>query len=336
MPEVEKTALSRAEPTVSVVMAVRDGERYVADAVASVLGQTLTDLELIVVDDGSTDATPRIVDGIRDPRIVRLRNPEPLRAAASWNRGIGAARGRFVAIQDADDIAEPGRLAAQAAALDADPSVGVCAGGYVHIDADGREIPGVPPAVTSEILVAWGLLLFTNPVCHSSVTMRRDLLGQIGGYDANLATSGDRYVLSRLLRVTRIRVLPQTVVRYRQHAGSVGARQKPLQRANSLRIRKDLLRWFLGDPPGADVDAIDAWYDAPIAESRIAPMTALILRTWQVLATRVPCTSAEQAALRDDVVARIESIRRRDGRIPRDQALRAGIGGLLGRGRRSE
>jgi glycosyltransferase involved in cell wall biosynthesis len=94
-----------APPLVTVLMAVHDGERFLRPALASVLGQTVQDLELLVVDDGSTDATQAILDELVDPRLRVLRNDERRGLAASLNRGLEEARGAFVARLEAQAVA---------------------------------------------------------------------------------------------------------------------------------------------------------------------------------------------------------------------------------------
>ena len=110
-------------PRVSVVMAVHDGERYVGAAVDSILTQKFRDLELIVVDDGSTDRSPEIVREHADPRVRLIANGRNLGLAPSLNVGLAEARGEFVARLDADDVAMPHRLARQVEFMDANPHV---------------------------------------------------------------------------------------------------------------------------------------------------------------------------------------------------------------------
>ncbi|MGC8880316.1 MAG: glycosyltransferase family 2 protein, partial [Anaerolineae bacterium] len=94
-------------PAISVIMAVYNGARYLREAVDSILNQTFTDFEFIIVDDGSTDETPAVLDEYNDPRIVRLRNAHNLGLTKSLNRGLHVARGRYIARQDADDLSYP-------------------------------------------------------------------------------------------------------------------------------------------------------------------------------------------------------------------------------------
>src|SRR5437879_2375502 len=125
------------EPRVSVVLPVRDGARFLRDALESVLAQTLGDFELLVVDDGSQDETPEILAEVRDERLLVLRQ-ERLGLVAALNRGIGAAHAPYLARMDADDVSLPERLERQLAYLDARPQVALVAPGVEAIDEQGR------------------------------------------------------------------------------------------------------------------------------------------------------------------------------------------------------
>ncbi len=116
-----------AVPTVSVLMTTWNGAGFIAEAIASVLAQTFTDFELIVVDDGSTDATPRLLAGIGDPRLRVLRQAVNGGVVAARNIGFLAARGRYVAALDHDDLSRPARLARQVAYLETHPAVALVA-----------------------------------------------------------------------------------------------------------------------------------------------------------------------------------------------------------------
>ena len=160
-------------PRVSVVLAVRDGAPWVGDAVRSILGQTLTELELVVVDDGSTDDTPQTLARFADARL-RVARRTQLGLTRSLNEGVSLARAPLIARLDADDVAAPERLARQLAFLDAHPEIGLLGTGAIEIDATGREVGRVvPPAADADIRRA---LIRRNVFVHSSVVMRRQAL----------------------------------------------------------------------------------------------------------------------------------------------------------------
>ena len=114
---------ARNPPTVSVLLAVYNGQDHVRQAIEGILTQSLQDFEFIIVDDGSTDRTSQILDEYADPRIVRLRHPENRGLIAALNTGLAAARGEFVARQDADDFSYPDRFRAQVDFLRARPDI---------------------------------------------------------------------------------------------------------------------------------------------------------------------------------------------------------------------
>jgi hypothetical protein len=205
-------------PAVSVVMSVRDGERYLAAAIESVLTQTLRDLELVVIDDGSTDASPEILAAYanRDDRVVVHRH-ENAGLAIALNRGIDYARSPLIARLDADDLARPRRLELQLAYLASNPRIGVVGGAVAFIDEHGREFAEVSyPTTDAEIRRAFSS---TTPFVHSAVTMRRAVFDASGGYRAALLPAEDLDLWLRIEAIAELANLEETVVSYRIHPG---------------------------------------------------------------------------------------------------------------------
>lgn len=169
-----------AEPIVSVVMAVYNGEQYLRQALKSILTQTFADFELIVVDDGSTDSTIDILNDCHDSRLVLLRNEENIGQTRSLNRGLAVAQGRYIARQDADDLSYPARFASQVAYLDAHPEVGLLGSSYNVIDAAGEVIERRTVPTDNDTIQR--ILVRRNCFAHGSVMMRRDVLARAGNY----------------------------------------------------------------------------------------------------------------------------------------------------------
>lgn len=207
-------------PRVSVLMSVRNGERWVGEAVESILGQTLGDLELIVVDDGSEDATGAILDRQNDPRLRVVHQP-PSGLTVSLNRAWRLSGAALLARMDADDVARPDRLARQVAFLDAHPDVGLLGTGCRETSVTG-EVVGVivPPEDDASIR---RVLIRKNPFVHSSVMLRRAALEAAGGYDESLPVAQDYDLWLRLSRLTRMANLPEPLVTRRLTPGRVSS-----------------------------------------------------------------------------------------------------------------
>jgi glycosyltransferase involved in cell wall biosynthesis len=224
--------------SVSVVLPVRDGERFVREAVESVLAQTYADLELIVVDDGSTDGTAAALAGFRDERLRVLRQ-EPSGLVAALRRGVAEARAPLVARMDADDVSEPARLERQVELLERRPRVGMAATWTAVIDEEGRELRRevLPPA--HEDLAR--RLLLRNPFQHGSVVVRRDALEAAGGYRDDYGANEDYDLWRRLARSWELACVPEVLYRYRVHAGAV-TQTDPERIAQRERLRDELWR----------------------------------------------------------------------------------------------
>jgi hypothetical protein len=207
----------RTEPRVSVVMPVFNGETYLVEAIESVLGQTLEELELVLVDDASRDGSRAIAERFarEDTRVKVVANERNVGIAAALNRGWRAARSPFIARLDADDIALPDRLARQADFLDAHPCVAAVGGAAITIDAAGRR--GSTLRFPTESRRIRSTLLRHNCFAHPSVVLRRDALEQVGGYRFDHAEDYDLWL--RLSERFELANLAEAVILYRQHAG---------------------------------------------------------------------------------------------------------------------
>lgn len=204
------------DPAISVVMTVRDRTTYLDEALGSVLAQTDSDFEFIVVGDG---ASPEMVARVaswaaRDARIRFIVRPHAGLAAA-LNTGTAVARGKYIARIDDDDVALPGRLAAQRRFLDAHPEVAVVGSAYEEIDEQGVVGRTVRPPISREGIER--RLLRDNPICHSSAMIRRDALCAIGGYRPQFRRAQDFDLWLRLSERHELRNLPDVLLRYRVH-----------------------------------------------------------------------------------------------------------------------
>jgi glycosyltransferase involved in cell wall biosynthesis len=207
-------------PAVSVVLPVYNCPRYVGEAIESILAQSFADFELIMIDDGSTDETPSVLRRYSDPRI-RLVRQENRGLAATLNRGIELAKGRYIARQDQDDISYPERFAKQAAYLDRHPScalVGTWADIWRENASTGRQHRHASDNATLQYE-----LLLNNPFVHSSVMIRKAALDAVGSYttDAKRQPPEDFELWSRLARRHEVANIPEVLHVYREVSGSM-------------------------------------------------------------------------------------------------------------------
>jgi glycosyltransferase involved in cell wall biosynthesis len=222
-------------PPISVLMGVYNGAPLVGRAVASVLAQTHGDLELVVVDDGSTDGTPDVLAAVADPRL-RVQRQAHAGLTRALNRALAVARGPLVARLDADDVALPERLARQLAFLAAHDEVGLLGTAAREEDPGGGPARIVRPPTTDAALRR--ALIRANPFVHSSVMVRRELLERAGGYDERLAVAQDYDLWMRLARLTRMANLSDVLVVRR-----LGARRVSVEREEDRLRTEARVRW---------------------------------------------------------------------------------------------
>ncbi|HEU0246658.1 MAG TPA: glycosyltransferase, partial [Gaiellaceae bacterium] len=252
-----------------MLLAVRDGETYVRTALESVLRQTVSDLELVVVDDGSTDATPDVIARVRDARLRVIRNEAQLGLASSLNRGLDEAQGRYVARLDADDVALPRRLERQLAHVGATPGTVVLGTSVCAIGDDG---PGVVHSMPAEPTAVRWHLLFSSPFFHPAVLLDREHLDRHGlRYDPSFLESEDYDLWARVLATGDGANLSEPLVLYRVHAGQASQARRALQRAHQLDVaRREIARvaprlsareielaWSLGEGERVDPASIE-------------------------------------------------------------------------------
>jgi hypothetical protein len=281
-------------------MAVFNGERFVAETVAGILAQDYGHFEFIIIDDGSTDATRDIVSSFADPRIVLLANERNLGLSESLNRGLAAARGEYIARQDADDVSAPTRLARQVEFLDTHPAVGLLGTAHTEIDDAGRVIADVD-AHTDHAMIAWSLLFFC-PFVHSSVMFRRRVVDDVGAYDPAFRYALDFEYWTRIARRWRVANLPDRLVRQRFHDNSMTSTYGELTReGHDLQVR-EVARLAAMDGQPADEQAA---FHARLARVQFGPWAGLV----------VP----DALSTVDDVL-RLQTAFARDAGLPREEA----------------
>jgi hypothetical protein len=210
-----------ANPRVTVLMTVFNGERHLGEAIDSVLRQSFADFELLIVDDASTDGTAALLDAISSSRVRVTRNEENLGLTRSLNRRLALARGTIIARHDADDVSEPERLARQIAFLDANPDVALAGAWYRKIDEAGASL-GERTLPVDHDRLCWALHFYC-PIVHSAAVFRTSVVREIGGYDEAFVYAQDYDLWSRLAASYRVANVGELLVRYRVGATTLTA-----------------------------------------------------------------------------------------------------------------
>lgn len=264
------------KPKVTVLMPVYNGEKYLREAIDSILSQTFTDFEFLIVNDGSTDGSVNIINSYDDPRICLVHNEKNLKLPAALNKGIDLARGAYIARMDCDDLSLPARLVRQVAFMDAHPEYGLCASNMIIVNTE-KEIIG-PGFVDTAVPSEW-TLLWENPFGHPTVMLRKEVLDKYNLRYRELF-SEDSDLWSRLVLTARITRLPEVLLHYRSHSDSAfsqNARGHILQAIESSKqlacaiagqevpeFHRELTIYpqAMGEPPKHyDISAVKEWID---------------------------------------------------------------------------
>ena len=270
---------SAQAPSVSVLMAVYNGQLFLREALDSILTQTFTNFELVIVDDASTDETPVIVEAYarRDHRLVVLRNERNLKLAASLNRGLAVCRAPLVARADGDDLYHHGRLEKQWGFLEEHPGIGVVSCCFNRISAEGKfldfqELPVEDGAIKFR-------MLWESSLSHAGVLYRQLVVREAGGYDESYATAQDYDLWARLMDRTAFANLAEPLLTVRLHGASSstvrGAEQSRLAGGVSKRLLSRYLGKPLGDHEATALRTLLCAYE-PVSADELSPALKLL------------------------------------------------------------
>ncbi len=225
------------EARITVIMSVYNGEKYLREAIDSILGQTFKDFEFLIIDDGSTDSSVEIIRSYTDPRIRLIQNGKNIGLTRSLNKGIKLARGEYIARMDADDISLPERIEKQIEYLDYHPDVGVLGTRFFEIDKNGN--------VRREIYVPLSKrnierqLYTINCFCHSSVMMRRSCIEKVGLYDETIKYAQDYELWLRMIDVCQLENHPELLHKWRYNTRTgISVKKSYEQNKNAEEIRE--------------------------------------------------------------------------------------------------
>jgi glycosyltransferase involved in cell wall biosynthesis len=295
-------------PKISVVMGVYNGESYLDAAIASILEQTFTDFEFIIIDDCSTDSSPAILKqwAEKDPRIQLFYNNKNIGLTKTLNLAIKKATGEWIARQDADDISLAERLAKQITFLDNNPEIGLLGTGSWIIDKHGKRDtkPRVMPA--NHTLISWRML-FLNPFCHSTTIFKRTLALE-HPYDKTIPYTQDYELWGRMLESTLGANLKEPLIETRFHKKRTSVTKYKLQQEIGYKIVDNNIAQLLPSKPWSVQNLLalcnlikNSW---PAVEES-ATDWLLILKIFKEFSKSENIDNATLATIKDHLLARL-------------------------------
>lgn len=225
-------------PLVSVVMPAYNVENYIVESVNSILSQTFKDFEFIIINDGSTDNTFKLLKFYEDPRIIIINNEINEGNYFSRNKGCNLAKGKYICVMDADDIAYPNRLEVQVKFMETNSNILLSGSAYKLL---GQDVTIEQSTKFDEIKY---ILISTFCVLHPTVIFRRDLVKKIGFYNVKYEYASDYDLVTRLALLGEITNVPDVLLSYRQHNKQISSlysdKQQTLAREIQYRYQQQL------------------------------------------------------------------------------------------------
>lgn len=223
-------------PLISVLMTVFNTERYVGDAIKSILDQTYTNFEFIIVDDCSTDSTNKILKGyaLKDQRIKIIRNKKNIKAGDSSNRGIAVCKGKYIIRMDADDWSYPDRIEKQTQFMEKNPTV-VAAGGAMLVCNEDMQPIGTRHYHSTDTAIRKEILRL-NPVPHPASIWRKEVLLKTNLYNSRFNPSEDYALIVEISTLGKLANIDNVLIKFRVHSQSISNSKMILQQKITLLI----------------------------------------------------------------------------------------------------
>jgi len=235
-------------PEISVIMSVYNGEKYLAEAIESIINQSFTRWELVVINDCSTDSTGDILSeyASKDERIKAVTNETNLRLPASLNKAISVCVGKYIARMDADDISLPERLERQYAFMEQNADVALSSCRFFTLRNGVYSSGGCGGRCDSDAIRA--MLLTANPILHPGVIARAEVLKSMP-YDTSLTCTEDLELWTRIAKANlKMQIQPEYLLVYRLHDKQITATTLEKQHSEVMKIQTSYLEALLGEP----------------------------------------------------------------------------------------
>ncbi|MBW6442117.1 glycosyltransferase [Patescibacteria group bacterium] len=224
-------------PLVSVIMPAYNSEKYISEAIESILNQSFKDFEFIIIDDGSTDKTWEIIQEYaeKDERVVAVKNEKNLNNYACRNKGIKISKGKYIVWQDSDDISMSNRLEKQVDFMENNLEVGIC-GSFMQIFTDEKDL-NIRKYSTEDKDLRKDIFKY-SPIAQPTAIIRKECYEKVGYYDDSYDATQDLDMTFRIGNEFKLANIPEVLIRYRVHPNSVTYKKVKKQIINALRIRR--------------------------------------------------------------------------------------------------
>lgn len=226
------------KPMVTVLMSVYNGEKFLEEAIESILNQTFSDFEFLIINDGSTDNSVKIIESFEDSRIRLINNEKNLKLIASLNKGVSLAKGKYIARMDCDDISMPDRLEKEVKFLESNQEYGLVGTWYTVIDGEGIEKYNRSYPSNNELIKLF--LSLNCPLAHGSIMGKTELFKQ-NAYGSKEHYAVEDYELwVRMAKTTKIHNIPEYLFKYRIYGESFSDSKTQLMYDQTLEMSKKL------------------------------------------------------------------------------------------------
>jgi glycosyltransferase involved in cell wall biosynthesis len=283
-------------------MGVYNSEKYLAEAIESILTQSFSDFEFIIVNDGSTDNSFSICDRYAnaDDRVQIISNTTNIGLTKSLNIAIRLSRGRYIARMDGDDISLPQRLQKQIEYMDNFPEIGILGTYYAEVGPDSVIIAKKVSFPIEPIILNWRLL-FENPIPHPTILVKREVYETVKGYDPTWKYSQDYDLFTRASLFTKLANYPEILLLRRPHENSISKSNNKEQRELALHICKNFISQIIHTD--LEEELIKDIWDRQFSNIKtIGLLTEILIKTYRQISSNNIWTQEEKKLL-DEYVA---------------------------------
>ena len=220
-------------PMISVIMPVYNAEKFIIEAIESILNQTFSDFEFLIFDDCSTDNSLDIIKSFKDERIRLFTSDRNIGYLEHLNTGISLARSKYIARMDADDVSSIYRFEKQVQYLEQNSSVVLVGTSEVYIDDKGQEINKIKTYYPSHLIFTF--LFFGNVFIHSSVMVKTEIIKGFR-YNKRYYTAEDYFLWSTIASAQKVAIIPAQLVRYRLHSNNISVTKRKEQEQSQMKV----------------------------------------------------------------------------------------------------